>query len=379
MKQLITTITMVCITTMVSYAQCNTLFSYAAYFNTVNFVNQSTVSNAHYFWNFGDGTGCNYFNPVHIYPDNGEYLTTLFAQDTISKCSSYYEYWVNVTKYSNEPCQPGIADSISDAVGRPILYIYNTSLNCNSYKINVSGGNSAGFPSGHPMLLFTSSFHAVCMGQYFDSTGIKRLAFKTAYSNYSSGHNYGDCSANFEFTVVSRNSLGERILFKAMNKSATFYQWFLSGFGNPIVSNNDTISQFYPFNFPIWIVTLVTQGSSGCRDTISQNIIMEDSTETTLGINEVKDKIGGEIKVYPNPSNGVFTLQSSVISGHPDNYRELVEVYNMLGEKVYSNSYKPTANSYRLSLSNKPNGIYLYRVITEDGNLVGEGKLVIEK
>lgn len=78
-----------------------------------------------------------------------------------------------------------------------------------------------------------------------------------------------------------------------------------------------------------------------------------------------------QVKVYPNPSNGVFTFQSSVVSG-----KSSVEIYNVLGEKVYSNSYQPTANGYQLNLSNQPNGIYLYRVISETGGMIGEGKLV---
>jgi uncharacterized repeat protein (TIGR03803 family) len=92
-----------------------------------------------------------------------------------------------------------------------------------------------------------------------------------------------------------------------------------------------------------------------------------------LGVDNMSST-GSAIKVYPNPSNGVFTLQSSVVS------RQLiVEVYNILGEKVYSDSYQPIANGYQLSLSSQPNGIYLYRIISENGNLVGEGKLVIQR
>jgi uncharacterized repeat protein (TIGR03803 family) len=86
------------------------------------------------------------------------------------------------------------------------------------------------------------------------------------------------------------------------------------------------------------------------------------------------------INLYPNPSDGQFTIQSSAVNGNPDSYRESVEVYNVLGEQVYSNSYQPLANSQqRIDLSSEPNGIYLYRVIGESGELLGEGKLVIQK
>ncbi len=80
------------------------------------------------------------------------------------------------------------------------------------------------------------------------------------------------------------------------------------------------------------------------------------------------------ISVYPSPSAGVFTMRSSVVSG-----KWSVEVYNILGENVYSTNYLPPTNHYSLDLSAQPDGIYLYRVIANSGELIGEGKLVIQK
>ncbi len=76
------------------------------------------------------------------------------------------------------------------------------------------------------------------------------------------------------------------------------------------------------------------------------------------------------VNVFPNPNNGVFTLQSSVVSGQSS-----VEVYNVLGEKIYSQS--STLNSqFSINISNQPNGVYLYRITTQEGSLIGEGKIV---
>src|ERR1700683_502434 len=109
MRKIIVLMALAVTITASAVGQCTTLFSFAAYFNTVTFINQSSVSNAHYFWNFGDGTGSNIVNPEHTFANNGDYLVTLFAHDTVSNCSSYYEYWVNVIKYSTDPCQPSIS------------------------------------------------------------------------------------------------------------------------------------------------------------------------------------------------------------------------------------------------------------------------------
>jgi|GEM_PF-2345186 len=92
-----------------------------------------------------------------------------------------------------------------------------------------------------------------------------------------------------------------------------------------------------------------------------------------------------EVRVFPNPSNGIFTISLShpvpmairIVSGsHPT-----VEVYNMLGEKVYvaflNPSIEGTTNT-TVSLVGKSEGVYLYRVVNENGNLISAGKLVIQ-
>jgi len=93
------------------------------------------------------------------------------------------------------------------------------------------------------------------------------------------------------------------------------------------------------------------------------------------GVNELKGE-SGEVKAYPNPSNGVFTLQAN-------SYQPLanssIEVYNVMGERVYSNYQITNTSNYQIDLSNQSNGVYLYRLISETGNLVSEGKIVIEK
>ncbi len=90
-----------------------------------------------------------------------------------------------------------------------------------------------------------------------------------------------------------------------------------------------------------------------------------------------------DIKVYPNPSKGNFTLSLS----HPDlasgeTGSQTIEIYNMLGAKVYDGMLilpKARQHVYQLNLLAQPNGIYLYRLLTNHGNLIGQGKLVIQK
>lgn len=85
--------------------------------------------------------------------------------------------------------------------------------------------------------------------------------------------------------------------------------------------------------------------------------------------------MAGDINIYPNPSNGVFTMvtKKEVLRAMSN-----IEVYNVLGEKVYS-QFISSNSQFTLDLSSQPNGIYLYRIMGDSGEPVGEGKLVIQK
>ncbi|HXB11926.1 MAG TPA: T9SS type A sorting domain-containing protein, partial [Bacteroidia bacterium] len=105
--------------------------------------------------------------------------------------------------------------------------------------------------------------------------------------------------------------------------------------------------------------------NSGCSKSLC--IVINNAT----GIENISAN-GGEVNVYPNPTNGVLTIESSIVSG-----QSTVLVYNMLGEQVYIG--KLNAKSTQIDLSANSVGIYLYRVITETGSLIGEGKFIIQR
>jgi uncharacterized repeat protein (TIGR03803 family) len=81
----------------------------------------------------------------------------------------------------------------------------------------------------------------------------------------------------------------------------------------------------------------------------------------------------GSINIYPNPNNGSFTISLLNI-----NDKCIVEIYNVLGQNVYS-KFPAHLSPLTINISSQPNGIYFYRVISGNGNLLGEGKIVIEK
>lgn len=374
MNKLITLTALATINVATVFGQCTTLFSFAAYFETVTFINQSNVSNAHYFWNFGDGTSSHFHTPIHTFPETGNYLVTLFAKDTISNCSSYYEYWVNVTKYSTENCQTSISDSIYSYGSNTYLRIIDNSTNCDSLSSNLDGGPALNFPPNNSMIItgwHPARFFSRVQYYSYDTisgTVLRREAYKTSPYNYSSEKNYDDCSANFEFSVLSEDSTGQIIFFKAMNQTAISYRWTIIGFGSGIQSFNDTTSKFYPFNpNDMWLVRLYTTGQSGCKDSLTQQIFVRKNIQTIASINENEYKVHYDL--FPNPFSDYTTLSFPSVRD-----KTTFTLYNTNGQLVNTVD-NITGGQLTIHRDNLTTGLYYFMLRTND-NIIATGKLM---
>ena len=89
------------------------------------------------------------------------------------------------------------------------------------------------------------------------------------------------------------------------------------------------------------------------------------------GINSINGSNNTTAKVYPNPTNGLFTV--SLQNADEKTY---ITVYNVLGENVYSS--KLTTDNTQVNIGSQPTGIYLYRICTESGNVISTGKLIVK-
>jgi hypothetical protein len=96
------------------------------------------------------------------------------------------------------------------------------------------------------------------------------------------------------------------------------------------------------------------------------NIFIAKIAATPDGINHINPV--SAITVYPNPSNGNFIF-SGVQTGSS------IEVYDMLGEVVYSS--QANADIYPVNLSGHAKGMYFYTVRSISG-AVQQGKMILE-
>jgi len=72
------------------------------------------------------------------------------------------------------------------------------------------------------------------------------------------------------------------------------------------------------------------------------------------------------LRVYPNPSNGQFTIESEKII-------ESIEVYNLLGKKIFESTPKSQTTQINTRL---PQGLYMYRAVMGDHSICS-GKIVV--
>ncbi|NTW34264.1 MAG: T9SS type A sorting domain-containing protein [Bacteroidetes bacterium] len=92
---------------------------------------------------------------------------------------------------------------------------------------------------------------------------------------------------------------------------------------------------------------------------------------SNVGVNEIQN-ISNTINIFPNPSNGKFNLEVLGNKGQITN----LEIYNVLGELIYSSPIQKQQTSNEIDISNSPKGIYFVKIY--NGEKVYSKKIVIQ-
>lgn len=139
----------------------------------------------------------------------------------------------------------------------------------------------------------------------------------------------------------------------ASSGNATSYAW---DFGDGGSSMDENPSYTYTAN-GTYTVTLVATGPCG-DSTVTQTIEM-----TTVGVD---DGLSRFVSIYPNPSNGNFTVAFSEMNAS----QVTVSVYNVHGQEILNEVSDQTVGNFTtdMDISNHPEGTYLLK-IEIDGNM----------
>jgi hypothetical protein len=92
----------------------------------------------------------------------------------------------------------------------------------------------------------------------------------------------------------------------------------------------------------------------------------EYNCSNAVGIKE-NTVYNNKLLIYPNPSNGQFTVTSEEII-------EIIELYDTMGKKVFVDT--PKTQTVQISL-NLPQGLYIYRAVLQDQTM-RSGKIVVQ-
>jgi hypothetical protein len=136
--------------------------------------------------------------------------------------------------------------------------------------------------------------------------------------------------------IVSATVYGATI---TANQNAAAYQWINCNGNLPI--SGETNQSFVTTSNGNYAV-IVTQNN--CSDTSDCYNI------TTVGL--IENSALSDVTIYPNPSNGQYTLKGNNINS--------IVVYNLIGEKVFQSAINSTTSE--IDLSNMPNGVYFIKI-----------------
>ncbi len=129
-----------------------------------------------------------------------------------------------------------------------------------------------------------------------------------------------------------------------------------SGFCSPTSSQDTGLED-------VWVLKI---DSNGC-DSIG---LCSTSPNLNASVQELNTH-SNIIHVYPNPNNGIFTVITQ-----EDMCAARIEIYNMLGQIIYKRTLKKVNTEIRLD--GQSIGVYLYRVISEKGEYIASGKLIVQ-
>lgn len=122
---------------------------------------------------------------------------------------------------------------------------------------------------------------------------------------------------------------------------ATVFMWSTNSSGTAIVVS-PTINTTYTVN---------GTDANGCGNfaTITQSVNL------CTDLQALKNTEAAELIIYPNPNNGIFTLQVNSVDESSD-----LEIYNSMGQIIFTK--KITIQKVTVDLSGYPNGLYYLKI-----------------
>lgn len=324
--------------------------------DVINFTNATTSpigTTTNYEWAFSDGLNYSTPNVTRQFPSIGSYSVELSAYSS-NGCSD------KVTKTFSIDENPVAEFYVADVCLGTEVQLQNASIGNNgNVTYDWSLGNTQTSSLKNPVVNYSA------VGEYTVD-----LVVTTP----------GGCSDNVSKTVkvkavpalvgtidVSTANQGDgTMIFEATSTlPATDYVWFFGDGGRESGTSDNAglIIATYPYmtDGKYDVELRLTKAGCGMEAQSTASVIR-------TGLNLVSD---GKLVVYPNPSNGSFTLEMT-----GENTVQGVSVLNAEGKVVYTAAPSAVSNAMNIDLGTVAPGVYYVRV--ESGDALRSFKLVIQ-
>ena len=361
----------------------------------VQFTDKSINFPTSWSWSFGDGGTSNLQNPSHTYTTNGTYTVSLTASNsygngpTVSRTNYITINMPEVPNVTGGSTQSGGSVTLT-AYGTGILYWYNaftggTLLHTGTFyttppltitttyyvqNAEVPPAQSAGmvantaygtyYTSTKDVGLIFNALSDIIINSvtiYADSTNTKRIMLKdsngTILNSVTTSLN-GEQTITLNFNVPSGNGyelVADSVCYLWAETSGATFPYTTAGLVSiianiPAFPYQDRNHYFYFYN---WQVI-----GPPCLSTM-----IPVNATVTMGINELSNSLF--VSVYPNPASDeieVSTTKEGLNS---------IEIYNLLGERIYSSLVTDNISPFTINIKNFPSGVYIVEVKTEKG------------
>lgn len=307
------------------FGQCTAGFSFSASDNFVSFQNISVLSNARYYWDFGLGVGSTDENPNYVYPDNGRYEVSLYAQDTLSGCTDVFSAVLQISKPDSFPCGLDASVVFTPANNTVFMSTIDQTTNCPPFSyIDCDAGPQEN--GAWSTVIGDTNQKAIYLDrlQYIDTVAgayhvLGEFYQTVPYQFDPVVSNYDSCSANFEAFDISDPFVQQfEFAAQAMNTAGTNYSWRLERNGQ-VLQNANGLAGTFPVNAPtlveradFYLLTLIVEDNvHNCTDSLTRQLALQNGNFSPLLELEPVEIDAAPLRIYPNPTAGPFQVKKA--------------------------------------------------------------------